>query len=354
MKVLISGVCGFVGSNIARHFIDSGRCSYIIGIDNFSRAGSETNRKPLQKLGVEIIRGDIRNTSDVAVLPNVDYVVDAAANPSVLAGFENSGSSRQLMEHNLWGTVNLLEYCKEIQAGFGLISTSRVYSIRDLVNLPIIEKNNRFILDLKDDYLGVSKGGINEKFSTEAPVSLYGASKLASEALVQEYSYTFDFPAWINRCGVLAGAGQFGKADQGIFSYWIHSYLQKNPLKYIGFNGSGFQCRDFFHPKDLADLLLLQAAKPEQTSNEIYNVGGGVNQMMSLYELSEWCAEFFGFQHEVVSSADERPFDIPWFVMDNRKVMEDFNWSCKCSSEDILIEIARHAKENSDWLELIK
>ena len=70
--------------------------------------------------------------------------------------------------------------------------------------------------------------GISEDFPTTAPLSLYGASKLASETLILEYGECFDFPVWINRCGVLAGAGQFGKADQGIFSFWIHSFREKN------------------------------------------------------------------------------------------------------------------------------
>ena len=78
-------------------------------------------------------------------------------------------------------------------------------------------------------------------FSTRAPISLYGSTKLAAEALALEYGDAFDFPVWINRCGVLAGAGQFGTPDQGIFSYWIHAHARRRPLRFIGFDGTGKQ-----------------------------------------------------------------------------------------------------------------
>src|SRR6185312_13208555 len=99
--------------------------------------------------------------------------------------------------------------------------------------------------------------GVAENFSTQAPVSLYGSAKLASELLSLEYGEAFGFPVFVNRCGVLAGAGQFGKADQGIFSFWIHSWKSKRPLKYIGFGGQGHQVRDCLHPRDLTTLLAL-------------------------------------------------------------------------------------------------
>src|SRR5688500_5475610 len=111
MRLLITGVCGFVGSTLARALASDGCTSQIAGIDNFCRPGSEINRQPLQALGVRVIRGDIRSTSDVENLPEADWILDAAASPSVLAGVDGKTSSRQLIEHNLGGTINLLEYC---------------------------------------------------------------------------------------------------------------------------------------------------------------------------------------------------------------------------------------------------
>ena len=252
------------------------------------------------------------------------------------------------MEHNLLGTINLLEYCKCHKAGLILLSTSRVYSASELAALPVQSSDNRF--ELKDcDVSGASSFGISEEFPTTAPLSLYGASKLASETLILEYGECFDFPVWINRCGVLAGAGQFGKADQGIFSFWIHSYREKSPLKYIGFNGTGHQVRDALHPKDLVPLLSRQMFEPDWEAPKIINLGGGVENSLSLRELSSWCEDRFG-QNEVLASQDERPMDAPWIVMDSTTAQNAWNWSVKTKIEQILEEIANHAQKNPDWL----
>src|SRR6185436_16095182 len=165
-------------------------------------------------------------------------------------------SSRQLIEHNLSGTINLLELAKDWRSGLIILSTSRVYSLRELAAIPVQVKGDRFVPDLKEKRLmGLSAQGVAEEFSTEPPLSLYGASKRASELLALEYGAAFDLPVFINRCGVLAGAGQFGKIDQGIFSFWIHSYCHKRPLKYIGFGGEGYQVRDCLDARDLLPLV---------------------------------------------------------------------------------------------------
>ena len=152
-------------------------------------------------------------------------------------------------------------------------------------------------------------------------MSLYGASKRCAEVLAMEYGEAFGFPVWINRCGVLAGKGQFGKADQGIFSFWIRSWKENRPLKYIGFNGKGSQVRDCLHPKDLVPVLKKQmkgsvnvkvnvkedhkaesGRQPSFAPNlassggategfgvdrRICNFGGGVQNSCSLAQLSE-------------------------------------------------------------------
>ena len=204
MKVLISGVCGFAGSHLARFLLDSHQGIEVLGLDNLARQGSETNRLALQRLGVRLFHGDLRMASDVDSLPRVDWVIDAAAQPSVLAGRDGKTSPRQLLEHNLLGTINLLEYCRNSSAGIILLSTSRVYSIPALAQLPLLVESSKFVLDPKQaGSPAVSAAGVTELFSTEAPISLYGASKLASEQLAQEYAAAFGLPVWINRCGVL-------------------------------------------------------------------------------------------------------------------------------------------------------
>ena len=256
MKILITGICGFTGSTLARAFKEFGTNVDVSGLDNFLRPGSEHNRAPLQAAGVGVFHGDTRCASDFDLLPKVDWVIGAAANTSVSAGVSAESSSRQAVEHNLSGTINVLEYCKTAGAGLVLASTSRVYSISALANLRLTVENDAYRPRLDSATpVGLSAEGIAENFSTAPPLSIYGATKVASEVLALEYGSAFGFPVWIDRCGVLAGAGQFGKADQGIFSFWINSYLRRRPLRYIGFDGEGHQARDCLHPRDLAVLI---------------------------------------------------------------------------------------------------
>ena len=351
MRLLITGICGFAGFRIARALLESCSGLELLGIDNLARPGSELNRGPLQRAGAKLIHGDIRLASDVDALPPVDWVIDAAATPSVLAGLA-PGSSRQLVEHNLYGTHNLLEYCARHRAGLILLSTSRVYSIPPLAALPVRTEGWRLVPD--DAAVlpaGVSSRGISEAFSTEAPVSLYGATKRASEVLALEFGHAHGFPVWINRCGVLAGPGQFGKADQGIFSYWIHMWTAGRPLRYIGFGGYGHQVRDCLDPRDLTPLLLDQMRNPAREVPRTLNLAGGVANSMSLRELSGWCAENIG-PGRVEADREPRPYDLPWVVLDNSRAAETRNWSPQTALDAILREIREHAAQNPGWLDV--
>lgn len=349
MRILISGVCGFVGGTLARALAAAGH--QVAGFDNFIRPGSETNREELKALGVRLFHADLRAASDLEALPAADWVIDAAANPSVLAGVDGRTSSRQLVEHNLGGTVNVLEYCKQHRAGFILLSTSRVYSIPPLAGLPMEVRDGAFVPAAGSAVPGLSAAGLTEEFPTGAPISLYGATKLASEALALEYGETFGLPVFINRCGVLAGAGQFGRADQGIFAYWINSWLQRRPLRYIGFGGKGHQVRDCLHPRDLLPVLARQFEAPKVAAGDrLANFSGGAASAMSLRQLSDWCAARLG-AHEVGADANPRAFDIPWIVLDHAKATRLWNWRPATSVSAILEEIAEHARRHPRWLE---
>jgi CDP-paratose 2-epimerase len=352
MKILLSGICGFAGSSIAHSLLDHDSALELVGLDNLSRAGSHLNIEPLRRRGVKLIHADLRSPSDLDSIAAVDWIIDAAANPSVLAGIDGTTSSRQLIEHNLYGTVNLLELAKRYRAGFILLSTSRVYSVRSLADIQVVVKNDRFEPDYSGALPGgVSSRGIAEDFSTTPPLSLYGSSKLASEYVALEYGETFEFPVWIDRCGVLAGAGQFGRADQGIFSFWINAYLRRAPLKYIGFDGAGHQTRDCLHPRDLLPPLQKQLFGAGTGKPRIVNFGGGTENSMSLAQLSKWCAERFEL-HQVAHDPEPRPFDVPWLVMDSRLAEETWGWRPTMSLEAILEEIARHAEAHPRWLEI--
>lgn len=352
MTILLTGVCGFVGSTLAAAIVDLGLGWTLLGIDNFARAGSELNRVGLKRLGVKVLHGDIRCASDLEGVPAVDWVIDCAANPSVLAGAEGGAASRQVMEHNLIGTLQMLEYCRRSKAGFILLSTSRVYSIPPLAGLPIERVNGAYRPQLGGVLPpGVGPAGISEDFSTSVPVSLYGASKLASEVLALEYGATFGFPVWINRCGVMAGAGQFGRPDQGIFAFWLHSHLRRRALKYIGFDGLGSQTRDCLHPRDLVSLLRRQTGGPDRSKPQRINVGGGVASARSLGQLTEWCDARWG-AHPIAADPRPRPFDLPWVVLDATAAESAWGWTPETRVDTILEEIGRHAEANPDWLEI--
>jgi CDP-paratose 2-epimerase len=352
MKILVTGICGFAGSILTRALLESAENMQITGVDNFIRPGSELNRRELAALGAKIIHADVRSATDFETLPAADFVIDAAANPSVLAGVDGKTSSRQLLEHNLWGTVNILEYCKAHRAGLILLSTSRVYSVPPLATLPV-EVHQRAFRPRSGAKMpdGLTAAGVSEAFSTAPPVSLYGSSKLASEAVALEYAEAFDFPVWINRCGVLAGAGQFGKPDQGIFSFWINAHLRRHPLKYIGFDGQGHQVRDCLHPRDLVPVLLAQMKHRGGGKPRIANFSGGVANAMSLAQLTDWCDARFG-KHAVQSDPNPRPLDIPWMVLDSSLAAKTWDWSPKILLPQVLDEIAKHAEQNPDWLEI--
>jgi CDP-paratose 2-epimerase len=198
----------------------------------------------------------------------------------------------------------------------------------------------------------VSAAGLTEHFSTTPPLSLYGTSKLTSELLALEYGSLHGFPVWINRCGVLAGAGQFGRADQGIYSYWLHAWKAKRPLRYLGFGGAGHQVRDALHPRDLVPLLLQQMEHDSHGSlSRIYNVSGGITNSMSLAELSAWAGDRFG-AHDVIPDGTPRPFDLPWIVLDAALAQQQWHFTVQTPLTSILEEIARHAEQHPAWLSL--
>lgn len=252
------------------------------------------------------------------------------------------------MQDNLWSTVNLLEKCKNMSSGFVLLSTSRVYSVPQLRKIPLGDENE--ILRPVRPSESCTPDGIKESFSTRPPLSLYGASKLTSEVLSLEYHFSFGLPVWVNRCGLMAGAGQFGKPDQGIVSFWIHSWLRRSALSYTGFDGIGLQTRDCMHPSDLALLLEAQFADDSRSPRRIFNVSGGASSSFSLAQLSRWCSSELG-EMPVGSVRRESDVDVPWLVLDCARAKKRWGWKPRKTTAEIFAEVANHARQNPSWLD---
>lgn len=336
MRVLVTGGAGFVGSHLGLAFKESG--ADVVCFDNLRRRGSELNLRRFAARGVHFVHGDIRSPSDLEALDGAfDVMVEASAEPSVLAGLGSTPT--YLLETNLFGTVHCLEFARRRVGAVIFLSTSRVYSIEPLRSLAVNEAATRLELAAGQPHPGASERGIAESFRTDLPRSLYGASKLASELLVQEYAASFGLRAIINRCGVIAGAGQFGKVDQGVFTLWVANHFFGKPLKYTGFGGTGKQVRDLLHPSDLFELIERQLAVIDGHSGQVFNVGGGLAGSTSLSELTATCVAEVGRTVPLASDTTTNAVDIPFYVSDNAKVASAFDWSPKRSVRDIVHDI---------------
>ncbi|MDC0835654.1 3-beta hydroxysteroid dehydrogenase [Leptolyngbya valderiana BDU 20041] len=340
-RVLITGGAGFVGSSLGLGLAKRHPDWQIIALDNLKRRGSELNLPRLKQAGIEFVHGDVRNPEDLA--PEVlkpTLILECSAEPSVLAGY---GSPGYLLQTNLVGTINCLELARATQADFIFLSTSRVYPIAYLSRLNYRETDTRFQLLDEQPFPGASQQGIAEDFPLDRARSLYGTTKLASELLIAEYADAYDLRTLVNRCGVLTGSWQMGKVDQGVFALWVARHYFQKPLKYIGYGGTGKQVRDFLHVADLLDLIDLQLQQFEDLKGETFNVGGGSQNQVSLYETTQICQEVTGNRIDILPVPENRPGDVPIFITDSRKVMARTGWQPK---RDILATLT----EIYDWM----
>ena len=336
-RVLITGGAGFVGSALGLGLAQRYPDWQIAALDNLKRRGSELNLPRLKQAGIQFIHGDVRNTEDldpVALKP--DLILECSAEPSVLAGYASPG---YVLQTNLVGTVNCLELARQTQADFIFLSTSRVYPIAYLNALEFKETETRFQLLEQQSIPGVSSQGISEEFPLNGARSLYGATKLASELLLAEYADAYGLKTIINRCGVLTGPWQMGKVDQGVFALWMAFHYFQRSLKYIGYGGTGKQVRDFLHVSDLLDLIDIQIYRLEELRGQTFNVGGGANNTLSLYETTQLCQEITGQQIPITPVSDTRAGDVPIFITDSSKVMSATGWQPQKDAKTTLTEI---------------
>jgi CDP-paratose 2-epimerase len=336
MRVLITGGGGFVGSSIAL-MLRREHDWEIVAFDNLKRRGSELSLRRLAEGGVEFLHGDIRNPEDLEAAGRPDLIIECSAEPSVSAGYD--GHARYVVNTNLVGAFNCLEFARRHQSATIFLSTSRVYSIAALRGLPLLASASRFGLPEDRSGIGWSSRGITEVFPTHGPRSLYGATKLASELLIEEYGAMYGLPAIVNRCGVITGPWQMGKVDQGFFVLWAARHLYGGALSYTGFEGAGTQVRDVLHIADLCALIDHQIKHLETLAGRVFNVGGGVDSSVSLRELTELCAERAGKRIAIGSNPATRPEDIPYYVTDNSMVTAQTGWTPKYTIERSLDDV---------------
>ena len=308
MKILITGGCGFVGSNLAIYFKDNHIGTQINSLDNLSRKGTLLNFNRLKKKKIKNFKIDISNNKAVQNLPRYDLIVDCCADASVETSKKNVDI---VFNTNLLGTFNILKKCKKDKSNIIILSSSRVYSIRKLRKL----KKNKSLID--------------EKFDTSGPKSIYGFCKYSSEHLIKEFSFMYKIKYIINRFGVISGPWQFGKQDQGFVSRWVWKHMNKKFFYYIGFGGKGSQIRDVIHISDVCELITLQIKKINNIYNFTINIGGGKKNAISLKNLTKICQKITLNKVKMFSKKNTSKYDIPYYVTDNSKVQKMYKWRPK-------------------------
>ncbi|HEX3241824.1 MAG TPA: NAD-dependent epimerase/dehydratase family protein [Solirubrobacterales bacterium] len=345
-RILITGGAGFVGSNLAVSLAERHHDWELIALDNLYRRGSELNLPRLEEAGVEFIRGDVREPDDLDRLPEISALIECSAEPSVMSGTD--GDTAYLVHTNLTGAYHCLELARRDGAFVVFLSTSRVYPVEPQLDLDRVEASTRFELTDEQRVPGVSSAGISEQFPMIGHRTLYGATKLAAELLIEEYRAGQGVPAVIDRCGVIAGPWQMGKVDQGVFTHWVLAHHFRRPLSYIGFGGLGKQVRDLLHIEDLVDLVERQLLDRERWDGRTVNVGGGRECSLSLVETTEFCRELTGNEVPIEPVAETREGDVPIYLSDCGKLFKLDDWRPRRSAEQVLADIHQWVAADED------
>jgi len=322
VKILITGGCGFLGTNIALEALK--RNYEVIALDNFVRRGSDNNAKLLEEKGVEVIHGEVRLYEDWQSLPKVDAVIHLAGQPGIPKSLENPVLDFQV---NAVGTLNALEFCRK-NGNIPLIyaSTNKIYS--DEINeLPIKELDKR--------YAWIDRTGINENYPMDSagkhPHSPYGVSKAAADLLCQEYYHAFAVPTVVMRMSCIYGLYQNGVSEQGWTDFFVRQrILGDNKLI---FYGNGKQVRDCLFGSDAANAYLTALEKIDIAKGKVYNLGGGKFNS-SLIEWVEILNKYTDKPPMEISYEDWRLADHRIYISDTSKIEKELNWKAKVSIEE--------------------
>ena len=344
-SILVAGGAGFVGSSLAFRLRAAYPDARIVVADSLKRRGSEWNVPRFAAERIDFVHADIRRPDDLT-FPGLqfDLLIDCSAEPAVLAAYEQGPT--YVVDTNLNGTVNLLEVARRHGADVVFLSTSRVYPVAALESIAWTEEATRFAIAPQQSLPGVRPAGVGEDFPLAGARSLYGTTKLACEMLLEEYADMYGLRYVIDRCGVITGPWQMGKVDQGVFALWMGRHYFKQPLRYIGYGGTGKQVRDFIAVDELCDLVLLQIERIADLPRRIYNAGGGVQSSLSLAETTALCEEITGNRVEIGRVAENRPSDVRLYITDNARVTADIGWAPRKTPRETLAEIFGWIREN--------
>lgn len=327
MNILITGGCGFLGSNLAAHGIKNG---YDVTIfDNLSRVGSEKNLKWLQSLGkVTHIHGDVRNKNDIETIikeNNFDACFHLAGQVAMTTSLDNPFKD---FEINTMGTVNILDSLRKYSQETVLFysSTNKVYG--DLEQYHYEETESRYICK---EY----PNGFDENISLDFR-SPYGCSKGAADQYILDYHRNFGLNTAVFRHSSMYGSRQFATYDQG----WIGWFCEKAIEKYrnpqgtpFTISGNGKQVRDILHAQDMINLYYTALEKSDNVIGEAYNIGGSMSQSLSLLELFDLLDDILGINMEYVQ-IPIRANDQKVFVADITKIHNKTGWIPKVKTEE--------------------
>ena len=336
MKILITGGCGFVGSNLCI-FLKKKKYK-ITSLDNLSRKGSKYNLELLKKKKIKNLKIDIQNYKKISKLPKYDLIIDCCAEAAVEV---SKNQIDRVINTNLIGTINILKKVKKDKSKIIFLSSSRINPINE-INKILNKKNLNKKISLNKSF--------NENSSIIGPKTIYGVTKLASEMFIEEFSYAFNVKYIINRCAVISGPLQFGKQDQGFVSLWVWKHLMKKKLNYIGYNGLGNQVRDVLHIYDLCELIDLQIKKINYINNTLFTVGGSKRNCISLNELTTICEKISGNTLNISKIKKTSIYDIPYFVTNNSKVTKTYNWKPKRNIFKTVLDTYNWLKEDKSKL----
>jgi len=354
LLILITGGAGFVGSELAVRLTEKNH--RVVVMDNLVRRGSESNLERLSHHGVTFVHGDVRNPEDFDNLPfGIEFLIDVSAQPSVVSGYTNPVFD---ITNNSLGVIRVLEFARRHRCPMIFFSTNRVYVVDRLLELPRREAATRIEWD-PDAWNNLPpetrpRGfdpvhGVSEEFAVDGGQrSIYGLSKLIADASCQEYAHAFGMPLVINRFGVIAGTGQFAKLDQGWVVWWAIAHYFKLPLKYIGWNGK--QVRDVLFLDDACSLVELQMGQISRFRGDIFNLGGGAANSLSLREGSALLERKLGHGTSITVEDSVRKGDLPIYFTDNRKGTKQLNWQPAVTLDQGFDKILAWIRANEDVL----